>query len=211
MSWRDRRPATANLREAARSAEKPLFGAFELLRIEFGRAQRDVHAGLRCIERDQRLVERLHDVVEHARRFGRLALQAAQQARKLRQRRVLAGEHVLRILDLGSDLFDSHHRGADVGEFGLFAGLRVEPDELGDRCPEIVGLARGGLNLGAVRAPTAARRRARAARPRRNCRPRRHGRQKRRAGRGVLTRRPARARRAGRGSRPARGRCRASA
>ena len=130
--------------------KKPLLGPFEFLRIEFGCPQRHLHAGLRGVERDQRLVERRHDVVEHVWRFRRLALQPAQEARKLRQRRILAGEHVLRILDLGRDLFDPHHRGADAGELCLLTRLRIEPDEFGHRCPEIVGLARGGLHARAV-------------------------------------------------------------
>ena len=65
---------------ARRGAQRkqPLLGPFQPLRIELGRPQRRVHAGLRRIERDQRLVERLHHLVEHARRFRRLALQAPQ-------------------------------------------------------------------------------------------------------------------------------------
>ena len=170
---------------ARRGAQRkqPLLGPFQPLRIEFGRPQRRIDAGLRRIERDQRLVERFHHLVEQARRFRRLALQAPKQARQLRQRRIRAGQHVLRILDFGRDLFGPHHRGAHVGEIGFLAGLRIELRQFGHRGAQIVGLARRRLDLGAVArkllfavAPVPPCRRGRAA-------PRRHGRRRRRAGR----------------------------
>ena len=105
---------TECLRAAARSANSRSSARLEPLRIVLGRPQRRIDARLRRVERQQRLVERLDHVVEQAGRLRRLALQPPQQAGELRQRRIGAGQHVLRILDFGGDLFGPHHRGAHV-------------------------------------------------------------------------------------------------
>ena len=138
--------ATAYLRDAARSENSRSSRLLEPLRIEFGFPQRRFDAGLRRIERQHRLVERLHHLVQQSRRFRRLALQPSEQAGELRQRRILSGQHVLCVLDLRRDLLGAHHRGADFGETGLFAGLRIELRQFRDRGTQIVGLARGSLH-----------------------------------------------------------------
>ena len=69
--------------------EQPFLGPFQHLRVEFDGAQSLVDGGLGRIERDQRLVERRDDRIDERRRFLGLALQAAQQASKLRHGRPL--------------------------------------------------------------------------------------------------------------------------
>ena len=137
---------------ARRGAQRkqPLLGCFRELRVEFAGPHRRFDGRLRGIERNQRPVERLDDLVEQARRFGRLALQPAQQAGQLRHRRRRARQHLLRIGDVGGDLLGPHHRGALLRKLGLLAGLRVELRQFGGRGAQIFRLARRRLDLGAV-------------------------------------------------------------
>ena len=130
--------------------EQPFLGLLQSPRIELQRAQRRLQRHLRVGERVERRVQPVDRLVQKAGQFVALAVEALQEAGELRDRRGRAGQLLMGVVDVGGDLLRPHHHLAALGQFLLLAGDRREVGEFVDGGAQIIGLAGGRLDAGAM-------------------------------------------------------------
>ena len=183
--------------------KEPLLCALQLGRVEFGGAHRRLQPAPRLLQMVERSAESCDRRLEQARRLRRLPLQASRKPDKLGERRRVAADELVRLVEIAGDLLGAHEELPPLGERRLLARFRRKRLKLRYGGAQVIGVAvrrfQRGTQLGRLRLDLA--QRAIAGGYLRGVRL--PAVRTRRAGGDAPPRRPARGRRAGRGSRPA--------
>ena len=131
--------------------EQPLLDALQLGGIEVGGDQGCGEVLVGLLQRVDGDVDRLHRGLDQRRRRSGAALQPAHRGGQRRYRRMVAGDGVLRLAQVGGDLLALHHAGATIRKLGLLAVLGLQLLQLVRGMAQIVGVAGSALHVGAVR------------------------------------------------------------